>query len=190
MKDRIKHLEQRKLLQEYSFVKADLEYKQSILDENQSEFLELAYAMAGKERISSEEVHNSAEKARAEREKPEWSEYGKEVHNKAKKMYREISKITHPDRDPEGIYTEIFSTAATAYENCKIFELYEICEQLGIKYDVSLDEIKIMKESIETTREKIKTIENSFAYMWSIYENEKARDLIVKQFVRATKGKL
>jgi hypothetical protein len=190
MKDRVKQLEQRRLLQEYSFVKADLEYKQSVLEENQSEFLERAYEMAGKERLSSEETQISAEKSRADRKKPDWSEYGIEVQNKAKKLYREISKITHPDRDPGGVYTEIFSSAAIAYEECNIIDLYEICEQLGIKYEVGSDEIKIMKETIEKTRANIKVIENSFAYMWSIYESEKMRDLILKQFVRVTKGKL
>jgi hypothetical protein len=47
-----------------------------------------------------------------------------------------------------------------------------------------------MKEEISKKKEEIKTIENSFAYMWSVYENEKSRELIIRQFVRATRGKL
>lgn len=190
MSNKLKQLGRRKLLQEYAFVKADLEYKQSILDENQSEFLERAYALAGKDRVESEKAHESAEKARSEKEKKEWSSYGKAVHDRAKKMYRDISKKTHPDRDPVGVHSETFSRAALAYDECQIFELYEICDQLGINYEVGDEEEALMQNEIEVKKEQVKAVENSFAYMWSIYDNEKARDLIVRQFVRATRGKL
>ena len=190
MSDKLKQLSRRKLLQEYAFVKSDLEYKQTVLEENQSKFLEKAYAMIGKERLDSENAHQSAETARAEREKPDWSEYEKPLHDRAKKLYREISKKTHPDRDLLGVYIETFSQAALAYETCQIFDLYEICDKLGITYEIYEEEEALMKEEISKKKECVKTIENSFAYLWSIYENDKARDLIVRQFVRATKGKL
>jgi hypothetical protein len=190
MSDKLRQLGRRKLLQEYAFIKTDLEYKQTVLEENQSSFLEKAYALVGKERLEPEESHQSAEKSRAEKEKADWGQYEKAVHNRAKKLYREISKRTHPDRDPEGVYSETFSQAALAYDSCQIFELYEICDQLGIGYEIGEEEESLMKDEISKKKEQIKVVENSFAYMWSIYDNEKARDLIVRQFVRATRGKL
>jgi len=190
MSERLKQIGRRKLMQEYAFVKTDLEYKRTVLEENQSQFLEKAYEMIGEERLESEEAHQNAEKIRSEKEKFDWSQYEKIVHERAKKLYREISKRTHPDRDSEGIYSETFSRAALAYDECRIFELYEICDQLGIVYEIGDEEEKLMKDEILKAKEQVKVVESSFAYMWSVYENEKARDLIVRQFVRATRGKL
>jgi len=190
MSDKLKQLERRKLFQEYAFIKTDLEYKQSVLEENQSQFLDKAYALIGDERISQEESNESAEKSRAEKKKADWGQYEKEVRDNTKKLYREISKRTHPDRDPEGIHTEVFAQAAIAYDECRILELYLICETLGISYNIEEADILRIKEEIAKKKEEIKSIESSFAYMWSIYDNEKARDLIVRQFVRSTRGKL
>lgn len=190
MIDKLKKLKDKKIMQEYAFVKSDLEYKQTVLEENQSQFLDEAYALIGDERISQEDSNESAQKSRSLTEKPDWKDYDKSVYANAKRLYREISKLTHPDRDLVGIYAEVFAQAASAYEECRILELYSICEKLGISYDVEDADILRMKEEINKKREEIKTIESSFAYMWSVYENEKSRELIVRQFVRATRGKL
>ena len=190
MNNKLKELERKKILQEYEFIKTDLDYKKAVLDENQSQFLDEAYTLIGDERISQEESNESAQKLRTDTEKPSWDQYEKTVYDNAKKLYREISKRTHPDRDLEGIHTEVFAQAAIAYEECRILELYSICEKLGISYNIEEADILRMKEEIAKKKEEIKSIENSFAYMWSIYDNEKARDLIVRQFVRSTRGKL
>jgi hypothetical protein len=190
MNNKLKELEKKKILQEYEFIKTDLEYKRAVLDENQSQFLDEAYSLVGDERISQEESNESAQKLRTDTGKTNWDLYEKSVYDNAKKLYREISKRTHPDRDPEGIYTEVFAQAAIAYEECRILEIYSICEKLGISYNIEEADILRMKEEISKKKEEIKTIENSFAYMWSVYENEKSRELIIRQFVRATRGKL
>lgn len=190
MNDKLKQLGRRKLFQEYAFVKTDLEYKQIVLEENQSAFLEKAYALVGTERVEPEEAHESAEKSRNEKEKPEWSNYEKVVHDRAKKLYREISKRTHPDKDPEGEYSEIFSRAALAYDECQIFELYEICNQLAIPYEIGDEEETLMKDEISKKKEAIAKIESSYAYLWSTSENKNLKDIIVRRFALATKGKL
>jgi hypothetical protein len=190
MNNRLLQLEQKRLIQEYSFVKADLAYKKSILEENQSQFLEKAYEMAGKERKTSEETHEESENARREKEKNDWKRFKPEIQEKAKKMYREISKKSHPDKDPSGAYADIFTGAALAYEDCQIFELYIYCDKLGITYEISNDEVIVMKDEIEKNKESLSKIETSFIYLWSIYDNEKMKEMIVRQFVRATKNQL
>jgi len=184
MKKHIQRLEQRKLMQERVFVKADLELKESILSENSSEFMQRVYETAGKDRPPAEEG--------TEKSKPQssWDGYGEGAATKAKKLYREISKRTHPDKDPSGHYTDIFAGAAIAYENCNLFDLYEYCDLLNIEYLMDEVEVTAVKEEIAEKRQRAKVIESSFAYLWSIHESEKMREIIVKQFIKAVGGKL
>jgi hypothetical protein len=184
------HLEQRKLIQEYSFIKADLEYKNSIMSENQSAFMEKAYEKIGEERKSSEEAHSEASQAKQEKVKSDWKVFKPEIQEKAKKMYREISKRTHPDKDPEGVYSEIFAEAAKAYEDCQLFELYILSDKLNLPYEVGQDEIVVMKQEIEKSKKNLEKIENSFIYLWSTYDNPRMKEVIVDRFVKMTKGKI
>jgi hypothetical protein len=172
-------------MQERMFVKADLELKESILAESQSEFLQRAYEVAGKEKPQPEETADK--KITSDKQ---WEEYGVEAASKAKKLYREISKKAHPDKDTAGIYADVFAGAAVAYDECRLFDLYEYCDLLGVSYEMTDVEITAAKADIEEKREQAKVIESSFAYLWSIHENEKIREIIVKQFVKAVGGKL
>jgi hypothetical protein len=190
MNKKLKQLNRKLLLQEYAFVKSDIEYKKTIIEENQSKFLEKVYEILGEERTKNKDIKEQEEKELITKEKKDWNQYSKKIQDKAKKLYRDISKRTHPDKDVEGVYSDFFTRAALAYEECQILELHEICNQLGIEYEIDEDEETIIKDKIEQKKEYIKTIENSYAYLWSIHDNEKARDLLVRQFVRATRGKL
>jgi len=183
-------LRKKKLIQEYIFLKTDLEYKKFLLEENKSKFLECVYEEIGEDKKSSEDINIESNNLKANEEKKEWSNFPESIKNKAKRVYREISKKTHPDKDPSGIYSEIFKASAIAYEECNILDLYEICEQISIQYEIDEEDLQFIESDISKKKESISQIENSYAYIWSTNDNEKARDLIVRQFVRATRGKL
>jgi hypothetical protein len=185
MKDALKKLEQKKLMQERRYLKTDLEIKESIISENQSEFMQRAYEMIEKKKPEANKESESKDHSEYT-----WDSYSLETKDKAKKLYREISKKTHPDRDVNGLYTDIFAGAAEAYEKCNLFDLYDYCEQLNIQYKMNDEETESIKKDIEKKREKVKTIENSFAYLWSIHESEKMKELIIKQFIKTVGDKL
>ena len=185
MKESIKKLEQKKLMQERRYVKTDLEIKESIISENHSTFMQKAYELADLEK-----PEFSQEPSKKESIQFSWDSYSKETRDKAKKLYREISKRSHPDKDVNFLYTDIFAGAAEAYENCNLFDLYDYCEQLNIHYDIDDSELSSINQDITEKRDKVKAIENSFAYLWSIHESDKMRDIILRQFVKAVDGKL
>lgn len=190
MIDKLKKLKDKKIMQEYAFVKSDLEYKQTVLEENRSQFLEKAYLLIGEDRLDLFSSQESAKNYRGSQEKKDWLDYEKGIYTKAKKIYWEISKLTHPDKDINGLYSELFNRAALAYDNCEIFELYEICDKLGINYEIGEEEEKLIKIEILKKKDKVKIIEHSFAYMWSVFDDDESRELVLHRFVVATKGKL
>ena len=123
MKDRLKELEKKKIVQEYSYTKTELEYKKTVIDENTKDFLNVAYTIAGKERQVSEEKNiqeNENREKKIEESKIDESKIDSYIIKKSKKLYREISKRTHPDKDTQGLYTKIFIDATKSYEEFKI----------------------------------------------------------------------
>jgi len=177
MKKSLKKLEEKKLFQEYVFIKSDLEYKKSIVDEFHEEFMKKAKEILGPEyqEKNQEDINNSL----VENESPQ----NKENLN-IKKLYREISKKTHPDKDPEGIYSDIFAESAIAYEKNDIFRIYEICDKLNIQYEIGEEEISMMKSEIDLKKKEIQIIEKSYIYMWYSYDSQKIKDILVSQFVK------
>lgn len=193
MKDRLKELENRKTIQEYSYTKVEFEYKKTLFDENSKEFLNLAYKIVGKEREITEEKNieeNQIREQKLEDEKNIPSKIDPYIKEKAKKLYREISKRTHPDRDPEGIYTEIFMDAAESYEGFKLLDLYQHCEKLGIQYEIEDEDIELFKSEISINRTQIDALEKTFVYIWSIQSDEKMKDVIIRQFIRTMGDKM
>jgi len=184
MKDS-KKLAHKKILQEYAFVKTDLEYKQSILDENQKEFFSQVYENHKPDKS------DEGKSCSIKKKKFDWKTLGPEVQEKAKKLYREISKLVHPDKDPNGVYQDLFEKSADAYVNGRLMDLYEICDNLSIEYVISDAEIPVIESEISEKRKAIIAIEKSIIYIWSQLEgDEETRKELVNQFIEKTKNKL
>lgn len=180
-----KKLSSKKIISEYSFVKIDLEYKKSVIEENQKEFFKEVY----KNYKPEEEVQQKEQKPK--KEKFNWDDLGKDTSDKVKSIYRKISKIAHPDIDYKGIYTYIFEKSVNAYKEGKLMDLYEICDKLGIEYLISEEEIPFIESEINQKKCQISSIEKSIIYIWSQAEgDEKTRSELINQFIEITKNKL
>lgn len=177
----LKRLEQKKLLHEYTYTKAELQLKKIIIEESQAEFMKQVYDKLNNER---NEIENNKET------KKDIVDFPEKIKQKAKKLYREISKRTHPDKDVLGSYSDIFAEAAAAYEDNNILDLYSICEKLSIPYEIEDFEMISIKTQIEKNKELVQKIESSFIYLWTINENEKIREILINKFIRETRGKL
>jgi hypothetical protein len=190
MSDRLKKLENKKLIQEYMYTKSDIEYKKIIIEQSQSKFFDAVYDILGDDRKPSNEVNEECNEKRNSFQKKSWNEFSKAVKDKAKILYRAISKKTHPDKDIYGIYSGIFKESATAYEECKLLDLYEICDRLKISFEIKDEEMEIIKNEIEKNKEDSKLLESSFVYLWSIHHDDKMKDMLINQFIRINKGKI
>ena len=193
MKDRLKELEKKKIVQEYSYTKTELEYKKTVIDENTKDFLNVAYTIAGKERQVSEEKNiqeNENREKKIEESKIDESKIDSYIIKKSKKLYREISKRTHPDKDTQGLYTKIFIDATKSYEEFKLLDLYQHCEILGIQYEIEEEEIALFKKEIEINKNQIDSVEKTFIYVWSMQPDETMKDNIIKQFIKMMGDKM
>ena len=187
MKNSLKELEKKTIFQEYSFTKANLEYKKTVIDENAKDFVSSAYKIAGKEREVSDEKNieeNKIREQKIEDNKIDESKIDVYIVKKCKKLYREISKRTHPDKDTQGLYTKIFIDATKSYEEFKLLDLYQHCETLSIQYEIEEEDIALYKKEININKNQIDSVEKTFIYNWSTEPDEKIKDDIIREFIK------
>jgi hypothetical protein len=190
MSDKLKSLEIKRLIQEYVFIRSDLEYKQTIVDENTTIFLEKIYAVAGKEQpITSTNIEDKAYLGLKNKisEGTKIEEFIPEINKTVKRLYREISKRAHPDRDPYCHYNGIFSRATAAYESGNLIELCEICEKIDVPYKIDEGDLIAIKENLAKVRGQIKSLETTYVYLWCINLDEKIRNMIIHQYIKSNR---
>ena len=192
MNNSSQELEKRKILHEYSYTKTDLEYKKTVIYENTREFLIVAYKIAGKEMVSEEKNAEIQLFTDIEQEHPKIEDKIEDTYiiQKCKKLYREISKRTHPDKDTQKLYTKIFIDATKSYEDFKLLDLYQHCEMLGIKYKIEEEDIALFKKEIQINRNQIDSVEKTFIYVWSMQPDETMKDIIIRQFIKMMGDKM
>ena len=99
-----------------------------------------------------------------------------------RKLYRRISKITHPDKVESEFLNEYFKKASAAYAENNISELITIASFLNIDTsDVDKDEIiKELKGDIFTKQFFIANTKSSIAWRWAHAETEEEKEEIRK----------
>ncbi len=178
MNDKIQHLEVKKLLQEYSFLLLDEEYKQEIIAANKTEFLKRVREANGEPEPEPESMPERPAKRRIDPDTVDAS-----TRDKVKRLYREIAKHTHPDRCADTSLHELYVEATNAAEEFDLFALYEICHRLNITHSIDPEDKDILKQRIMHKREELAAIEASFIWLYAHAPSEERRNKLVEQFV-------
>jgi hypothetical protein len=99
---------------------------------------------------------------------------------KLKKLYKEISKYTHPDRggDPE-----TFKKVADYYEQEDLIELLKFAGLYKIDFEVEEEDEAIIEKSCSEFQNKIETHKNSMA--WAYFTGDKRKKLEVIKMLEA-----
>ena len=187
MSDKLKKLQIKKLIQEYEFLLTESEYVKEIVDENKPVFLDAAQEVRKKLNIPiSEPKTNNSENNKNEsiNEKPE--NISDSTKTKVKKIYREIVKLTHPDRTNSEELVEIYRKATTAADNYNVLELFQICVELKIPIELDMEDVDVLNFLINNKRENIKKIEASFIWLWLNAKTEEEKNKLVEMFVKQT----
>jgi hypothetical protein len=91
---------------------------------------------------------------------PEW----------ARKLFREIAKLTHPDKAPEDSkekFSKIFTRASTAVDKEDYKELLSIAIDLDLSFDMLDQELRpLLEKRVIDMRAKIKVLEQKAAWVW------------------------
>ena len=107
----------------------------------------------------------------------------KETKDKIKKIYREIVKLTHPDKVETQEAIDLYMKATEATDNFDLFELYQICDQLNIVVDLDLNDKSLLNILIDTKKDELKNLENSFVWKWIHLPSEDDKKNLIKVFI-------
>lgn len=186
MDEKLVDLQINKLIQEYSFLKSDEELKKELINTKQKEFLDLVNGKLNElnPQDSNHEPKTKQEpKSKKIEPKIDISGMSENTKVRIKKIYRNIVKVTHPDRIDSEELKELYMEATEAYEAYNIFELCFISKKLNIKVKLSLEETKTLNELINSKKDEIKKIESSFIWLWLMAPNENDKNELVDRFI-------
>jgi hypothetical protein len=186
MDEKLVDLQINKLIQEYSYLKSDEELKKELINIKQKDFLDLVNDKLN-ELNPQESNHEPKTKQESKTKKIEpkidISGISENTKVRIKKIYRNIVKVTHPDKVDSDELKELYMEATEAYEAYNIFELCFISKKLNIKVKLSLEETKTLNELINSKKDEIKKIESSFIWLWLMAPNEINKNELVDRFI-------
>jgi hypothetical protein len=180
MEDKLVDLKITKIIQEYTFLKSDEDYKKELINIKQSEFLKIINEEISK--IDSSKIKPQVNESNVDKPKPEPKLKDELIsHNdkvKMKKVYREIVKLSHPDKIENKELNDIYLLATIAYDQYDLFELYFIATSLKIHFKLTLEETRILNELIDIKKQDITKLENSFVWLWINSPDETKMDVV------------
>ena len=185
MEDKLNELHINKIIQEYSYLKSDEDFKKEVISSNQTEFLKIINQTL--QTYPPEQLNKIDETAPPPVDpKKKGIDIDEIPHNtkvKAKNVYRDIVKLTHPDKVDDKGLNDLYIEAKNAYEVYDIIELYFIAKNLNIRLKLTFDEMDTLNKLIEFKKQSIRNIESSYVWLWinGINDDEKTR--IVNQFI-------
>jgi len=187
MSKKIEQIEIQKLIQEYNFLLLDEEYKNELINENRDEFLNKVREFIGVDEPTKLEENN------IENKKPPIVDPDKidnNLKNKVKKIYRDIVKITHPDKTNSIENNRLYIEATKAYDEYDLFTLYNICAKLNIYYEMDKNDKTVLMLLIKDKKENIKKIESSFIWVYISGETDEIKEELVTRFANKHKNNL
>lgn len=218
MDNRLRKLEIKKLIQEYQHLDTDFDYKQEVISEYKTFFLEKAGnlkkemfpEMFKEQPIVETKEDNQDNQKTSDSDKEENNDTNNEnqentetikkseidenlidpsVKSKVKRMYREIVKITHPDKTNSTKYIELYHRATISSDNYNLIDLFLICNELDISIELEPEDKEVLVVLIDGKKKKTKQIESSFIWLWINAKTDLEKDNIIKVFVTQTTKK-
>jgi hypothetical protein len=196
--NKIKLLEIKKLFKELDYIESDYEYRNEIISEADSDFIKKVniflddypelkelYDKKITDKINSS-IRSSVDIVIEDiSEEVFEEEIIQDVKSpKIKKLYREIVKLTHPDKVDKKSLNDIYINSTKCYnENDKI-GIYKICTYLDIDYDIDENDDKIIESKIESIKNRIAFLETTFTYQWIQMEDEVQKTEMMVNFIK------
>lgn len=192
---KLNQLKTKSLFKELDYLSSEIEWKEMYVYDMESEFLlkvkELLESDSELKKLYDERCPTPIEKPPLEHIIDEGEEEIIEgdidfvsKDPKLKSLYREVVKLTHPDKTDDSDMNELYLKVTKMYEQDDMFGMYRICNELGIPYDVESSESEGLVESISKLKSRIKFLENSYTYTWANTEDEKVRDKLIYDFIK------
>jgi len=204
---RLKQLEVRKLLKELDFIESDFNYKNEIVFEADSNFIKSVNDLLEKHPMLKDIINKKNNKRvdlvfsdiikeALEDEILEEEELVEEFINeevvseinpkevKMKKLYRDIAKLTHPDKIVSEKLNDLYLKSTKFYKNSDITGIYYICDELGITYEIDDKDNEMISNKINNLKNRITFMESTLTWRWFHSESEKEKEQIVLSYIK------
>lgn len=193
--NRLAQLEARKLLSELDYLKSDLEYKSEIVSEADSRFLSSVNSFLeghpelreAYEDVISRRLENAISRRKESDAAVQLEDLAQSQNSdpKAKKIYWDIAKATHPDKVDDERLNSLYIEAGKSYKSDDIIGLYKVCSMLGIDYEVDDSDLATLRSQIDEAKGKIALLESTATWAWNFAEDEGYRRDVVVRYVGA-----
>ena len=208
--NKLKSLEIKKLLKELEFTESDFEYRNLAVSEadslfinsiseflNQHPELKKIYDDKITEKINktiekiqkksndeTEKLDENVQDDISPTEEEQKDDEDKTNISQIKKLYREIVKLTHPDKVKSNKHNELYIKSSKYYESGNKIGIYSICNELEIDYEIEEEDVILISEQISNLRNKINFLESTFAWQWYNCEDEMLKSQILLNFIK------
>ena len=68
-----------------------------------------------------------------------------------------------------------------------VYEILTICDRLDIDYSIDINQKSMLEENLEKKKQKIKSLEESFIWLWIKAKDDVEKESIVDLFVKVHK---
>lgn len=189
--DKIKQLEIKRLIKELNFIESDYLYKNEMVNEIETLFIKSVNDFLDNHQelktIFDKKIENKIKKIF--NEKKDKKEEVKEIKvniktDKIKKLYREIAKITHPDKTDNKKLNEAYLKATNFYNLSDVPGTYSLCDELEIIFDIDDDDVNLIVNKINNLKERIKFMESTMTWIWYNTNDDSHKEKIILEYIK------
>lgn len=190
----IEELENIKLIRELNFLKSDFEYKTNLIQIYNIEFFnsvdkileintELKKIYETKKNLRIESVNKVVEFD--DKIEETLDEDFNQENSKLKGFYRQIVKITHPDKVSNTSLNFLYNEASIAFKEGKTSDIILLCDRLGLPYEMNSEDKDILRKEIQDLKNKISLLESSYSYQWANGQDENLKNRIAVSYIKS-----
>jgi len=103
---------------------------------------------------------------------------------KLKKIYREIVKLTHPDKVKNSKLNDLYIKGTGFYDKNDIAGLYSICNELNIEYEVDDEDNVLISTKISTLKQRIGFMESTYTWKLHFSKDDSEKNNIILTYIR------
>lgn len=163
----LKYLEFQRLIRELQFVESDYLYRSEIIKQSDQFFLDSVDSVLEKyPDLKTIWNENSERKIRYSESEIAQNDVDDVIDFPVKKLYRDIVKVTHPDKIKNKKLNELYIEATNAYESKDFVTIYKVCSELMISFDYDEEILSVINNKIEEYRNQISFLESTYTFKW------------------------
>lgn len=102
---------------------------------------------------------------------------------KLKELYRKIVQKTHPDKINSDVLSDFYTRAVEANKRGDILTIYAISSELGIKFEISDEEVLVLRTQIQMIKLQQINFEKTHFWAWANSKQDIQRKEIIRHFL-------